>query len=145
MFSYIRHSNHSLVVLNLLLLLNVVVLPFAAVLLIVYVGTREQQTAVQIYSGVLFVGGIFYNLLWWYSAKNHRLLDRTLRPKIVRRLTLRYLFGPLLYGLAFVLTFFWYESIVGLFLCSLFALIHLLPTVADRVKVSKQGESGKTR
>ncbi len=46
MFSYIKRSNHALIVLNFLLLLSIVVLPFVAALLALYIGTPEQQTAV---------------------------------------------------------------------------------------------------
>ena len=133
MFSYIKRSNHSLVVLNLLLLLGIVVLPFVAALLALYIGTPEQQTAILVYSGVWAIGGIFYNLLWWYASWKHRLLDRNLPQQTVRRLTWRYLFGPLLYLLAFGVSFFW-NGIVGLGLCMLLAIAYLLPTVADRVR-----------
>lgn len=135
MFSYIKRSNHSLIVLNLLLLLDIVALPFSAALLALYVGTHEQQTAVQVYSGVLFVGGIFYNLLWLYASHDRRLLSPTLHHRIVRNLTLRYSLGPLLYGLAFVCSFFW-QGTVGLALCAVLAIAYLLPTVADRVHLN---------
>ncbi len=141
MFSYIKRSNHYLVVLNLLLLLDIVALPFAAALLALYVGTREQQTAVQVYSGVLFVGGIFYNLLWLYASHDHRLLNPTLHHSIVRNLNLRYSIGPFLYGLAFVCSFFWH-GIVGLILCAVLAITYLLPTVADRVQIKVKEEVG---
>lgn len=133
MFSYIKRSNHALVVLNLLLLLSIVVLPFIAALLALYIGTPEQQTAVLIYSGVWAIGGFFYNMLWWYSSWDHRLLDKDLPLETVRRLTRRYLFGPLFYMLAFGLSFFW-NGTLGLGLCILLALAYLLPTVADRVR-----------
>lgn len=51
MFSYVKRSNHTLVVLNLLLLLSIVILPFVAALLALYLGTPEQQTAVLVYRG----------------------------------------------------------------------------------------------
>jgi uncharacterized membrane protein len=135
MFSYIKRSNHTLVVLNLLLLLSIVSLPSVAALLALYIGTPEQRTAVLVYSGVWAIGGIFYNLLWWYASWNHRLLDRNLPQRTVHRLTWRYVFGPLLYVLAFGLAFFW-NGILGLGLCILLAIMYLLPTVADRVRSS---------
>ena len=133
MFSYIQRVNHLLVVLNLLLLLSVVVLPFSATVLADSLALPEQQTAVLLYSGILTVGGVFYNLVWWYASTNHLFLDTHLPTHVVRQLTRRYLLGPLLYGLAFSCSWVW-NGTVGLGMCGLLALIYLLPTVADRVK-----------
>lgn len=133
-FSYIKRSNHFLIILNLLLLLSIVVVAFTAALLGHYIGTAGQQAAVMIYSGVLVIGGIFYNLLWWYASRNYHLIDRTLQPEVVRRVTRRYIFGPVLYALAFGLSFIW-NGTPGLVLCILLAIIYLLPTVADRIRL----------
>jgi len=133
MFSYIKRSNHFLIILNLLLLLSIVVIAFTAALLGHYIGTPGQQVAVMIYSGVLVIGGIFYNLLWWYASRNYNLIDKTLQPDVVRRVTRRYLFGPILYALAFGLSFIW-NGTPGLVLCILLAIIYLLPTVADKIR-----------
>ena len=128
MFSYIKRSNHFLIVLNLLLLLNIVVLPFTAALL-----ENGQEGAVIIYSGWLVVGGIIYNALWWYASRNYRLIDKTLPSETVRRVSRRYVFGPLLYALAFALSFLW-NGTPGLIFCLFLAILYLLPTVADRIK-----------
>src|SRR5262249_7594264 len=54
MFSYIHRADHALVVLNTLLLLAVVVLPFCAALLTEYIDApRERQAALLIYLGVV--------------------------------------------------------------------------------------------
>lgn len=134
MFSYIKRSNHYLIILNLLLLLSIVVIAFTAALLGHYIGTAGQQAAVMVYSGVLVIGGVFYNLLWWYASRNYRLLDKTLQPEVVQRVTRRYIFGPVFYALAFGLSFFW-NGTPGLVLCILLAITYLLPTVADRVRL----------
>lgn len=133
MFSYIKRTNHILIVLNLLLLLSIVVISFTAALLGHYIGKNGQQAAVLVYSGGLVIGGVFYNLLWWYASKNYRLIDRTLPWAVVRRVRRLYLIGPILYALAFGLSFFW-NGTLGLILCILLAIFYLLPTVADRIK-----------
>lgn len=138
MFSYITRSNHFLIILNLLLLLSVVVIAFTAALLGHYIGTAGQQAAVMVYSGVLVIGGIFYNLLWWYASRGHRLIEKNLQPEIVRRVTRRYLLGPTLYAVAFGLSFLW-NGTPGLVLCILLAVFYLLPTVADRIHLSTDG------
>lgn len=139
MFSYIKRSNHLLLVLNTLLLMDVAVLPFPTALLALYAGTSEQQTAVLIYSATLVVGGIFYNALWWYASRGYRLIDRQLDPQVVHKVTRRYLVGPLLYGVACALSFLW-NGTVSLALCIFLTAFYLLPTVADRIRVAHSEE-----
>lgn len=133
MFSYIKRSNHLLVVFNLLLMLIVVILPFSASLLALYLGKPEQQTAVAIYCGVLVIGGIVYNLPWLYASSGSRLIDRGLDKQVIKQVTRRYAAGPCLYAVAFGLSFLW-NGVPGLIACALLALGYLLPTVADRVR-----------
>jgi uncharacterized membrane protein len=126
MFSYIQRADHTLVVLNTLLLLNVVTLPFCAALLGEYIGvSQERRTALLVYTGTLVVGGIIYNALWRYAAHRHRLLDPNIDPLLVRTLSIRYLFGPLLYSVAFVLAFL--SGVMSLIFCGFLALLYLLP------------------
>lgn len=136
MFSYIQRSNQLLIVLNLLMLLSIVVISFAAGLLGHYIATPGQQAAVLVYSGVLVIGGVFYNALWWYASTNYRLIDKTIPLGVVRRVTRNYISGPIMYACAFVLAFFW-NGTPGLVLCILLAIFFLLPTVAGRIHVSK--------
>lgn len=133
MFSYIKRSNHLLVVLNLLLMLVVVILPFSASLLALYLGKAGQQTAVTVYCGVLVTGGVIYNAPWLYASANHRLIEQNMDERTIRQVTRRYAAGPCLYGVAFILSFFW-NGTPGLIACALLALGYLLPTVADRIR-----------
>lgn len=133
MFSYIKRSNHLLVVLNLLLMLVVVILPFSASLLALYLGKTGQQTAVSVYCGVLVIGGIIYNAPWLYASANYRLIEHDMDKRVIGQITRRYAAGPCLYGVAFVLSFLW-NGAPGLIACALLAIGYLLPTVADRVR-----------
>jgi uncharacterized membrane protein len=129
MFIFIRRADHALVVLNTLLLLNVVTLPFCAALLGEYIDVpRERQTALIIYTGALVVGGIFYNALWRHAAHDHRLLHPDIDPQLIRRLSGRYLMGPILYTVALGLAFL--NGIASLVACWVLALLYLLPSFA---------------
>jgi uncharacterized membrane protein len=126
MFSFIRRADHGLVVLNTLLLLNVVTLPFCAALLAEYIhAPHERQTALLVYTGTLVWGGVVYNALWRYAAHRHRLLDAHADPQMVRMLSRRYLVGPALYLVAFGLAFL--NGVVSLAFCGFLALLYLLP------------------
>ena len=125
MFSYITRANHALVVANILLLLNIAFLPFPAAQLARFLDQpREQQVAVLLYSGTLAVGGVFYNWVWRVAVRGG-LLDPAASPSVLRTLGRRYTLGPLLYSLAFALTFL--NSWLGLGLCTALLVLYLVP------------------
>src|SRR5713226_10354308 len=63
LFTLIRRSDHTLLVLNLLLLLGVTVVPFPTALLAAYLGHPEQRTAAIFYNSVFVVIAILFNVL----------------------------------------------------------------------------------
>jgi len=131
MFSYIKRADQVLIMLNLLLLLTVAVIPFLAALLAQYIGRpHDQQVAALVYSGAFALGGVAFNLLWRHAARGHRLLDRDLSPHVVRTLTRRYLLGPLLYGVAFLLSFA--NGAAAFAVCVLLAVLFVVPGFAHR-------------
>jgi len=126
MFSYIRRADHGLVVLNTLLMLNVVTLPFCAALLGASINaSQERQTALLVYTGTLVWGSLIYNALWRYAVYRHRLIDPQADPRVVRTLSARYLLGPILYLVAFGLAFV--NGIASLAFCGFLAALYLLP------------------
>ena len=138
MFSYITRSNRALAILNLLLLMNIAVLPFPTALLALYVGSGQptnQQTAIALYSGILTIGAIFYNTVWQYALHHPRLLDANADPEAIKRLSRIYLVGPIFYGIAFLLSFV-LDGIPGLALCIFLAIFFIVPGVAGRVRFS---------
>jgi uncharacterized membrane protein len=72
MFHYIQRADRVLVVLNLFLLLSVSVLPWPASILADSMHTGEgRNIAAALYGTTLFVGGIFFNAIW-YTSPGHR-------------------------------------------------------------------------
>lgn len=87
--------------LNLLLLMNIAFLPFPTDVLAQTMrsGTGQHTSAV-FYGLSLVVGGIFFNSVWWYAARGHRLLGPHITPHEARVLGWRWNLGPVLYLVA---------------------------------------------
>ncbi len=97
LFTLIRRSTDTLLVLNLLLLMGVVAVPFPTAVLAAYLGHGDQRTAALLYNATYFVIAIIFNVLWRYSASNNRLLSKDADPSAVDTITRQYAFGPVLY------------------------------------------------
>jgi uncharacterized membrane protein len=103
MFTHIRRSNDTLLVLNLLLLLGVTAVPFPTAVLASSLGTPDQKTATVFYNAVYVVIAIFFNVLWRYAVR-HELLDRNLAAS-ANMISRQYAVGPLMYLVCLVLAF----------------------------------------
>ena len=101
-------------------------IPFPTALLAEYIREEEYRTtAVAVYSGTLAVTAIFFTVLWLYVAGNYRLVDRSVDPLLLRAMTRRYVFGMVLYILAFALAFV--SPAASLALIIILALLFVLP------------------
>lgn len=114
LFRYIRRSTQLFLFLNGLLLLFVAFVPFPTALLAEYIGHREAPVAAAIYAGTFVALAVAFNLLWWYASNGKRLLDRRVTESQVRTISKQYSFGPPLYSLAFIFSFFNVAASVGI-------------------------------
>jgi TMEM175 potassium channel family protein len=103
MFTHIRRSNDTLLVLNLLLLLGVTAVPFPTAVLAANLGTPDQRTAALFYNGVFVVIALFFNVLWRYAV-SRQLLDKGLESS-ASMISRQYAVGPLMYVLCMALAF----------------------------------------
>src|SRR5215211_2855213 len=125
-FRLISRSDHILLFLNIVFLMSVAFIPFPTALLAEYIREEEYRTtAVAVYSGTLAVTAIFFTVLWLYVAGNYRLVDRSVDPILLRAMTRRYVFGMVLYILAFALAFV--SPAASLSLIIILALLFVLP------------------
>jgi uncharacterized membrane protein len=125
-FRLISRSDHVLLFVNILFLMCVAFIPFPTALLSEYIRDEAHRTtAVAVYSGTLAVTAVFFTLLWLYAAGGYRSVDRSLDPSLMRAMTRRYVFGMLLYMLAFALAFL--SPVASLALIVILALIFVLP------------------
>jgi uncharacterized membrane protein len=100
LFTLIRRSDHTLLVLNGLVMLGVTVVPFPTALLAAYIGHRDERVAAIVYSGTYLAIAIFFYGLWRYASHKHRLLDPRADPRAVEAIHRAYAHGPLLYLIA---------------------------------------------
>ncbi|HYM68310.1 MAG TPA: TMEM175 family protein [bacterium] len=103
MFTLIRRSDHTLLVLNGLLLLAITAVPFPTGLVAAYLPYRDARTAVMVYCGTFTVIAVFFNVLWRYASSGHRLLDPRIDRQAASAITRAYAFGPALYLASFCL------------------------------------------
>ena len=101
---------------NGLLLLLVTVVPFPTSLVAQYLTTPAAALACAVYAGVFVVINVAYNLLWWTAARQRHLLNPTVTPRQVKRLTRHILLGLPVYLLATLLAF--WNPYVSLGMCS---------------------------
>jgi uncharacterized membrane protein len=123
MFTHIRRSDDTLLVLNLLLLLGVTAVPFPTAVLAAHLGTAGQRTAALLYNGVFVVIAVFFNLLWRYAV-SRQLLDKSLTASAAT-ISRQYAFGPLIYLICFVLA--WVDVRISLALNVALAIFFALP------------------
>src|SRR5215472_5956602 len=123
MFTHIRRSNDTLLILNLLLLLGVTAVPFPTAVLAAHLGTSGQRTAALFYNGVFVVIALFFNVLWRYAVSHH-LLDRSLTASAAM-ISRQYAFGPIIYLICFVLA--WVDVRISLGLNVALAIFFALP------------------
>ena len=106
LFTLIKRTDHLLLVFNALLLLGATIVPFTTSLLAEYIGQSEQRLAAMVYTGNFFVIAIFFNLLWRYAARGHRLLGYDVSEAEVRSINRAYALGPPVYLLCFAIAYF---------------------------------------
>jgi len=103
LFTHIKRSDNTLMVLNLLLLLGVTSVPYPTAVLAQHLGQPDQAVAARAYNGLYFVIAIFFNILWWHV--NHaNLLGHDADPSSADKISKQYAVGPLLYLICFALT-----------------------------------------
>jgi uncharacterized membrane protein len=100
MFSTFSRANHTLVWLNLLyLMVGVAFMPVPTAVLGAWLGDPQNQVVAAVFYGVsAAVGGLLYNLLWWYGAYAAKLTSPTLSVSQRRAHTLAWAPAPVMAG-----------------------------------------------
>ncbi len=127
MIGRLREADHTILVLNLLVLLSIAVLPFATSLLATYLREPHgQHLAAAIYSGAFLVMSVLFSLLQRHIllAKSH-LMAVPMSERDRRRLLIRATAGLLPYTLATALAPV--SAYVTLIVCAAVALFYASP------------------
>ncbi|HVQ01530.1 MAG TPA: TMEM175 family protein [Candidatus Thermoplasmatota archaeon] len=98
----IKRYDRGLIYLNLLFLMFIVLLPFPNDLIGKY---PANLVTVIIYALFLAATGISLCLLWVYASRKYRLIDETIHPDFIRRLTLRLLISPAIFAISILIAF----------------------------------------
>jgi uncharacterized membrane protein len=128
LFMIIHRVDHTLLILNGLLLLTVTVVPFPTALISAYLGRSGEQVSAVVYSGLFVVIAMAFNALWRYVASPARqppMLTLPLDSPDVRAIHAAYLYGPIWYLAALILAF--WRPTAALALCGALALFFALP------------------
>jgi uncharacterized membrane protein len=126
MFKDIERVDHTMIVLNLMLLLCISFIPFPTAVLAEYMTDDANALAATLaYGGSFTVTALFFNATWLYASRGRRLIDDHVSDMRVRDRTRRYLPGTPLYalGLPLALVSTWLS--LGLWIA--LAVLYLLP------------------
>jgi uncharacterized membrane protein len=102
-FHYIRAYDRRLLVINLLLLMWIVLMPFSASLL---GGYGSHQLAEIVYFSHMILTSLSMALLWWYANSDRKLVDPDIDPVVIRYNYARILSLPVVFVLAIGISFF---------------------------------------
>ncbi len=107
MFNYIRRVSREFMLLNGVLLLFVVITPFTTQLVSEHLlhHNTDAGVAASVYAGMLFLLAVVWNFLWHNASTHHNLIRSDVPQPQIRRVAREYLFGPIFYGLAFLMAF----------------------------------------
>ena len=122
LFTQIRRSDNTLMLLNLLLLLGVCVVPYPTAVLAQHLSGPDQRPAAVLYHGTYFAIAIFFNLLWGYARKRG-MVEKTSESAL--RISVQYGVGPFSYLVCLLLV--WISIPASLLLNVVLAVFYALP------------------
>lgn len=126
LFTHIKRTDTGLLLLNLLLLLLIVFVPFPTALLAEqYAQFPGQHVAAVVYSGTYVILACCFNLLWRYASYHHRLLGKDVDARAVAAISRQYAYGPLIYLVIFGVA--WFNTPATIILSFALALFFALP------------------
>jgi uncharacterized membrane protein len=116
-FTFVRRSDHFFLYWNGLLLLLVTFMPFPTTVLAEHFLHADAGIAGTVFAGTLVAVALAFKGLWRYASKKGRLLSRQVAQEDVDQITMQHRYGPLMYLMAFMLSFLSVVLSVGVCLC----------------------------
>jgi uncharacterized membrane protein len=104
-FGFIARTNHYLILANLVLLLCIATIPFPTALMADTLRHPAERVGVTVYSGWFVVCALSFNVLWLYAVRTKEVLVPDADPEAIATVTRRFLLGPPVYLVAFLLAF----------------------------------------
>ena len=100
MFTLIRHTDHTFLILNILLLMGITLVPFTTALLGEYLAHEGQQLAAVVYSGLFTLIAVVFNIMWIYADRKQWLSQDGADLALENVINRQYRFGPIYYFVA---------------------------------------------
>lgn len=151
MFATFARANHVLIWLNLLyLMLGVAFMPVPTAVLGAWLGSPNNQVVAAVfYGGAATVGGLIYNLLWWYGAYAAKLTSPTLSARERRAHTIAWAPAPLVVAALTAVAFASPPLAVAGFVATVFVYVLPVPRLVvlgqrrRRAQSSHPGKAGQ--
>ena len=106
LFTYVRRIDGPFMLINGLLLFATTLIPFTTSLVADHILFADSGTAAEVYSGIFLLVALAWNLLWQYAARHPGILASSVTDAQIKTTTRQFIFGPILYVVAFVVAFF---------------------------------------
>jgi len=104
-FRLIGRINRPFLMLNGLLLMVITFINYPTAVLADYLTSSHADTALQFYNGTFLIMAILFNTLWRYASRDARFFVADADPDTVTAINRAFRFGPLMYGISFLLAF----------------------------------------
>ncbi len=127
MFLHIKRHDRWLLWLNILFLMFVTSMPFAAGLIIHH---PDDQLALVFYALMLIGAGFALNLTWRYATQNRRLVPADLDSDLVEFVNRRQMMAPIVYIVAILVSFLSVSVAKWLFI--VVPLLYIVPSPLDQ-------------
>lgn len=97
LFTVIRRADHGLLLVNCLVLLGVIIMPYPTRMVAEYIGNPDERIAAMLKAGTFFITAMLFNLLWKHASAEGRLLDPRADPHTVGIISRQVAIAPYLY------------------------------------------------
>jgi len=134
MFKMIRRTDHSMLLINAVLLMVITFLNFPTAIVAEYIQKPDAAIAAMFYSGTQFMIGVLFNVMWWYVVRRPHLLEHGITREQAQKLLRQYTVGLTAYPVAFVVAFF--SAHLSVILCLLVAVFFALPIQRREISVN---------
>jgi uncharacterized membrane protein len=103
---HLKRADRGVLYLNLLLLMSVVLIPFATALMAEHLNSGEDEhVAAAVYAASFVLMGVAFSVLWEYITRHREKLGVELTDEEVRRRSLAFQIGSPLYVIALIVAF----------------------------------------
>ena len=141
LFTYVNRIDGPFMLLNGLLLLAATLIPFTTSLVADHIQSADSGTAAEVYSGTFLFVALAWNLLWQYAIRHPGVLARSVSDAEIKTTTRQFVFGPMLYVVAFIAAFFSGIASLAIILIvlAIYAFFAAITTIGGRAVENVQG------